>query len=55
MSTPFHVLLNAVPSLKGDVAGGEADPSACLKLGQVFLRTDGSKDHQLFFTQAGLS
>ena len=32
MSTPFHVLLIADPSLEGDVADDKADPSACHQL-----------------------
>ena len=35
MSTPLHVLLKSDLCLKGDVADGEADPSACHQLGQV--------------------
>ena len=35
MSICLHVLFKADPGLEGDVAQGEADPSACLQLGQV--------------------
>ena len=35
MSATPHVLLEAEPSLEGDVADGEADPPACHQLGQV--------------------
>ena len=34
MSATLHVLLEAEPRLEGDVADGEADPSACHSIGQ---------------------
>ena len=34
MNTPLHVLLEADTHLEGDLAYGEADPSACHQLDQ---------------------
>ena len=40
MSTPLHVFLKADPSLEGNLAYDEADPSACHQLGQVSCSTN---------------
>ena len=60
ISAALHVLLEAEPSLEGDVADGAADPPVSHQLGQVsFLQyfggRTGSMDHQHVFRQAGLS
>ena len=54
MNTPLHELLRADPCLEGDIADGEADPSAYHQLGklsvlQYFWGAAGAMDHQRMF------